>query len=528
MPKDKKPKEILQIKAPQVEKPAEGEAAEAPAAKKPRVDPGAEAGGHVPTLSTPASASAASAWPRWEDPGDEGATMVETHQTMKALVPWLRQELPAALAKFGIHAAEMKVEEASPLKIKAADADAEQAVAGDSSALSSYKESWSPVNCQGAIKKTGMYEAGGNLTWLDLGFVGEMAALLHAEPAWGTVLRYQKQYFSRSACASMSATPADAAPAAEASVGLSTPARLDRLVFPCTMSAYSDDDAQDWSKMPTSLRLLGGQAIVFAWYVAAGRAMQQDDDVLLKLLWQAALTCTIRVVAMPSTAKLAMAAVELSEKFVSFAEMSDTFIHWSAKIIRIMSDLGLHKKSAQIAANRLTQLGIRYRGTAVNKQMVLCVGNVHELFDEDCMAALKRIEREFGRDILSNGYHKLNRVLAIIKSRAVTVAAAGKTKEAHSFKKPARVTCYTFLPLSPPRPPPKISKIVVRQLCTLAADVPSSCVACVRVLVSHPRCCASSFRCSSPPCATPPMTSMRNSSPPRSWRGRKRSKVGCQ
>ena len=82
--------------------------------------------------------------------------MVETHQTMKALVPWLRQELPAALAKFDIHAADMKVEQASPLKIKAADGDA---VAGASSALSSYKETWSPVNCQIAIATTGMYEA---------------------------------------------------------------------------------------------------------------------------------------------------------------------------------------------------------------------------------------------------------------------------------------------------------------------------------------------------------------------------------
>ena len=376
-----------------------------------------------PTAST--AGAAASAWPRWEDPGDEGASMVNTHQTMKALVPWLRQELPAVLANFGLTAAAQAVEKFCPLAIEAVAASSDLS----SSALSSYKETWNPANCKVAIESASMYEAGGNLMWLDPGFVGEAAALLHPEPAWGTVVRYREQYFSRKACVK----PADAD--ASSNVGQSTSASLGRILFPCVLEAYSDDAARDWSQMPTSMRLLGGQAIVLAWYLAAGRAMLERDDDLLKMLWQAALTCTIRVQAAqslaPTISQVAWASLELSEKYVSFVEMADTFIHWAAKVARIMADGDMKKKSsAQIIANSLRDKGLKYRGTPVNKQMVLCVGTVHDVFDETSLTILGMIEREFGRDVLSNGYHKLNRFMAVIKTQAVAVAAPGKTKEA--------------------------------------------------------------------------------------------------
>ena len=108
--------------------------------------------------------------------------------------------------------------------------------------------------------------------WLDPGFVGEFVSLLHAEPAWSVVGNYQKDFFSQKACTGKG-----------------------RLVFPCVMEAYSVDESRDWSIMPSCLCLLGGQAIVFAWYVAAARAMVASDDALLRELWQAALTCTIQL-----------------------------------------------------------------------------------------------------------------------------------------------------------------------------------------------------------------------------------------
>ena len=139
----------------------------------------------VPSVRPASTAEVVGFWQRWVDPGDEGAQQVSTYKNMKILVPWLRQELPAHLKRLGLTSGEpVAVEAVSPLEIRAST---------DSSALSSYKEVWTPANCKVAIDNTDMYEASGSLMWLDLGFVGEFVSLLHAEPVWSVVAQYQKE-----------------------------------------------------------------------------------------------------------------------------------------------------------------------------------------------------------------------------------------------------------------------------------------------------------------------------------------------
>ena len=370
---------------------------EAPPAKVPRLDADA-----APSVR-PAPTTEESLWPRWVDPGDEGAQQVNTYKTMKILVPWLRQELPAHLKRLGLTKGE-KVEAVSPLEIQAST---------DSSALSSYKEVWTPANCKVAIDNTDMYEASGSLMWLDPGFVGEFVSLLHAEPAWSVVGNYQKDFFSQKACTGKG-----------------------RLVFPCVMEAYSVDESRDWSIMPSCLCLLGGQAIVFAWYVAAARAMVASDDALLRELWQAALTCTIQLKRTTSVSKLALSAVELSERYVAFADMSDTFPQWGTKIQKIIDNIdGMKKLSSQVVANQLRDMNVRYRGTPVTKGMILSVGHVHELFDESSLTTLRQIEKEFGRDVLSTNYTKLRSFMVAMRNHAMSVATHGKIKEVPPLSK---------------------------------------------------------------------------------------------
>ena len=130
------------------------------------------------------------------------------------------------------------------------------------------------------------------------------------------------------------------------------------------------------------LRLLAGQPIVLAWYLAAARALQRSDDALLLALWQAALTCTITVRVAESFAKLALSAVVASEKYLHFADMTDTFFHWAKKVQGIMDDYDAGKKmSSGVMANKLAEQGLRYRGAIVSKAHVLSVGHIHDMFD---------------------------------------------------------------------------------------------------------------------------------------------------
>ena len=112
--------------------------------------------------------------------------------------------------------------------------------------------------------------------WLDLGFVGEHAALLHAEPAWATVVSYREQFFSRRACAGLSA-PSGAGQSAAATEAEKH--GVGRMLFPCVLEAFVDDSTKllEASTMPTNMHLLGGQAIAFAWYVAAARTVQDRN-----------------------------------------------------------------------------------------------------------------------------------------------------------------------------------------------------------------------------------------------------------
>ena len=110
--------------------------------------------------------------------------------------------------------------------------------------------------------------------------------------------------------------------------------------------------------------------------------------------------------------------------------MADTRIQWAANVQRIVDGIDKEKRrSAQLVSNQLRDMGVRYRGTPVTKGMVLSVGQVHELFDEDSLVMLRQIDHEFSRDLLSTNYTKLSRFMSVVKTRASSVAALGKIKE---------------------------------------------------------------------------------------------------
>ena len=142
-----------------------------------------------------------------------------------------------------------------------------------------HKEIWNPANCEVALSTTGMYEAGGNMCWLDPclsdSTQSEGAVTLPLEePGWETVTSLATQFFSREVV--ISSGP---------------------MLFPFLLEAYlADGTVLGATHMPRAvLKILGSQGIVFAWYVAVARALARGDMALVKKQWEAARSCTIRL-----------------------------------------------------------------------------------------------------------------------------------------------------------------------------------------------------------------------------------------
>ena len=97
------------------------------------------------------------------------------------------QKLPRALVASGI-ALETELAVCPPLPIQAGSG---------SNDLRNYKEVWCRQNCKVSAETTGMYEAGGNLFWVDMQIpeaVGSQGVIAD-EPPLSQVIEYAEQFF---------------------------------------------------------------------------------------------------------------------------------------------------------------------------------------------------------------------------------------------------------------------------------------------------------------------------------------------
>lgn len=354
----------------------------------------------------------ASAAPLWEDVADpEGSS---TYDVMRRTIPFVQYHLSAMynLGPTGIVGA-------APLRIDSAGGKG----AGGQKSMEGYKESWCVENCCTSIKRTGLYEAGGNLAWVDtsLGTAGTPEdVLFREEPGWSVIRDYADQFFSESAAtAGVSAATAGvsaASAAAAAAAGVS--AVTSRLLFPGeALDTFVRSAADVEKSMPSKVTLIGGHAMVWAWYYAVARAVKSSNNVLIGLLWQCALTCTIRVRVETDNKKILLAAVRLSESYISHEKgMSDTFVGWADKALEVAGA----GKSAQAIADALNKMGVTYQGGQVKKQMVLAAQTLRGMLSGEVRRALQVMERKFGREILSNSYAKLQMMARLAKQSTST------------------------------------------------------------------------------------------------------------
>ena len=137
--------------------------------------------------------------------------------------------------------------------------------------------------CENSLDTTMMCEAGANVLWLDPGLSPAFLAdrrpwIALEEPSVAVVRRTVNQFFSK-----------DAAWSAKASC-------KGRLAWPITMEAAGLTRVEYSAEyFDSSIRLLGGHTVLYAWYGAVRDALMARDDDMMRMLWECGLTMTLQV-----------------------------------------------------------------------------------------------------------------------------------------------------------------------------------------------------------------------------------------
>jgi len=374
-------------------------AAAKPAATKPAAEAPPPAAEAPPPAAEASDASAAKRARKTPSPPDfteiVAADPAEAH--VLSVKPWIEESLRM---HFGSTAGfeqfrEMVPHEVQPLDIVAPVAD---------STMTSYKEPWRADRCSTALRTTGMYEAGGNLFWLDWRRPsGTGSAIAGSPPRWSHLKEIADKWFTR-----------------ENLVGGSGGTRM-RIVFPVPLIVHAESlDKVKGTAFPGSLELLTGHIWVWGWACGLAAAQLTADMTLVTALWEAALTVTLHLRVGMSLAEKAAATIADSELNKARDRLSsDSFLAFARKCWVIFgAAAGGMDASATTAAGSKSGLlkthGVKYCGTPVGKTMLTAILQLKERFSEQGLYILEDIEYKHGREVLTAAYTKLGRLGTLV------------------------------------------------------------------------------------------------------------------
>ena len=341
--------------------------------KKPRLDSTLPAGSTV-AITPPKKPTA--------PPSD---ALDEAWGVMKDLIPWVKHQLRMHPCVTGGTGENKALHLYEPLNIKESINEADMA---------SYQSPWDDGQCKAALRSTGLYQAGGNLIWLNPNPHGQCPS---SPLCWAQVCELQENLFG---------------PRGE-KAKLTT---CGRIVFPETMHAYMTDMGQlegAAAAGESQFPLLGGQGLLMAWYSAMYEALHLGADQQVAALWQCCLTATVQLHLQSDVVQLMQASSQVSESLAQQAKhLADTFPSFVAKLAKT----GISLDGSQLAQLRAT--GLRFNGAPVNKTMVMAAGLVQKRITPECHAVMQAIEFQFGRDIFANWYNKCMRLIQITEKQA--------------------------------------------------------------------------------------------------------------
>ena len=301
----------------------------------------------------------------------------------KKLVPYVQSGLKKYLvvppAGSALAASNRELREYQPLAIQ-------NMKSGD--ALTTFREAFSYENAKTALGNVGLYEAAGNLFWLDALLQHWNGANLKGNDLVWTQLVAARTLWEEAALTG-------SCPENES---------LRRLTFPSFLPSAIGDlsemkgDASGFCFQDTPL--FSGQAIVIAWYEAMDRALRlenADCHNMIKHLFQAALSVPIRYRLSPSTNQVQLDSLNYSEVLRQAGTACvDSFWDFAIKMqaLQPLANLiGNSKVAAQEVVNKCATLALRYKGKEIARHTALALDALSPFIkDADCCAKYKRCE----------------------------------------------------------------------------------------------------------------------------------------
>ena len=315
-----------------------------------------------------------------EDAPDAGSRVV-----MKAIIPWVLQELPKAMMRLLKEADTTEMCEREPLAIDSEEFEG----------LTSFKEKWNPASCLKACEDSGMYEAAANATWVDPEVNSTTTALPSEDPPWSWVESRAKPLFA-----------------------VSVNRNRERIVFPTPLKCYRRGGLSGLDQVAYpkgGLVLLSGHAFLYCWYLSVYYALGDgaDDGNLdakrLKLLYESALTVTIHMFVTEKMELLALEANRVSEFLRSSQRVSvNSFLTFAQNVALIGGPKPDLKK--------LMKLDVQYNGGQINLAMMKVIAQLKTIESAEVLRLFRLLDREFGHEVLTGSYNKLKLFCAAAKN----------------------------------------------------------------------------------------------------------------
>ena len=255
-------------------------------------------------------------------------------------------------------------------------------------ALTTFREAFSFTNVQTALGNVGLYEAAGNLFWLDpLLHHWDGVDLQGNDLVW-TQLVAARTLWDRQALIG-------SCPENESLRRLAFPSFL-----PSAVGDLSDIHGVDGAFWFHDTPLFSGQAIVIAWYEAMDRALRlenEDCHSMIKHLWQAAMSVPIRYRLSPSTTQVQLDGLNYSEVLRQAGTACiDSFWDFGNKVISLQPlahCIGNPKNPATELVNKCCQLALRYKGKDVSRHTALALDALSPFIRSPaCHSKYKRLE----------------------------------------------------------------------------------------------------------------------------------------